>query len=64
MSRATKPAPRRRDSGFAPRDYSDGRSPGEWQSRFEDPRAKTRIRLEAGFLLVVLISLHLGILLA
>jgi hypothetical protein len=63
MSRPTKPTPLRRDSGFAPRDYSDGRSPGDWQSRFEDPRAKKRIRLEAGFLLVVLLILNLGILL-
>jgi hypothetical protein len=52
--------------GFAPSDPSDGRKPGDWQTRYTDPKAKRAICFEAtylGFLLVfTLVALSLMLL--
>lgn len=40
------------DPGFAPGDYTDGRKPGDWQSKYED-KALTSIRWEATYLSAV-----------
>jgi len=51
------------DPGFAPRDYSDSRLPGEWKSIYPE-EARTEIRKEVGYLCFLLVVISLGILLA
>lgn len=38
------------EPGFAPHDLTDGRKPGEWQTRYSDPVARGKIRNEALYL--------------
>ncbi len=40
------------DPGFAPGDYTDGRKPGDWRSRYDD-EARNCIRWEAAYLTLV-----------
>jgi len=40
---------------FAPADLTDYRPPGDWRSRY-DPEAKRNIRLEAAYLLFLIIA--------
>ena len=42
----------KKDGGFAPVDYSDGRTQGEWKSRYE-PSARTAIRWETTYLVLI-----------
>lgn len=49
------------DPGFAPADTTDGRSPGDWTSRYQDATAKTWIRIEAGFLLFHLLAIVVAV---
>lgn len=51
VSPSEKPA-----SDFAPTDYTDGRSPLDWKSKYP-PDARTQIRLEAIYLAILLLSL-------
>ncbi len=48
------------DPGFAPGDYTDGRKPGHWESRYVQ-KAQVCIRWEAAYLTVVLAASLLGI---
>jgi hypothetical protein len=41
-------------AGFAPADPSDGRKPGEWQTRYSDKSAKWGIRFEAAYIVLLL----------
>jgi hypothetical protein len=50
------------ESGFAPEDLTDGRRPGEWQSRYE-PEAWKFIRREAAYLVVFMVMALVMILL-
>ena len=45
------------DPAFAPDDYTDGRPPGQWQSRWAD--ARWRIWCEAGYLAALLLAVAL-----
>ena len=49
------------DMGFAPADPTDGRVPGEWESRYP-PAAARHIRLEATYLAVLLATSVAGLL--
>lgn len=44
--------PVKKDGGFAPVDYSDGRVKGEWRSRYE-PGARKGIRWETAYLIFI-----------
>jgi hypothetical protein len=35
---------------FAPADLTDGRAPGDWQTRWTDPKARRQIQFEAAYL--------------
>ncbi len=48
------------DPGFAPGDYTDGRKPGDWRSRYDD-EARTCIRWEAAYLTLVFAAVIIGI---
>jgi len=38
------------ETGFAPDDLTDGRKPGQWQTKYDDPIAKRAIRSETLYL--------------
>jgi hypothetical protein len=49
--------------GFAPKDLTDGRTPGDWRSRYE-PAAWIWIAVEAAYLIIVLGGVVCGIVVA
>ena len=44
------------DPGFAPANPTDDRKLGDWETRYEDPNAKKRIRFEAIYLAIHLVG--------
>jgi hypothetical protein len=56
---STQPIASGDDPGFAPSDLTDGRSDGQWASRYPDRKARVRIALEAGYLALLLLALPL-----
>jgi hypothetical protein len=46
--------------GFAPTDLTDGRSPGEWTTRWTDKNARRSIHFEAAYLSILLLAVPVG----
>jgi hypothetical protein len=49
------------DPGFAPADPTDERQLGDWKTRYSEPDAKRRIRIEASYLFIHLFGVVLAV---